>query len=484
MTEKNGARRQKRVQVWEKTPMSVQSPAERIRNFNEVALGYSLEQAKQEAERCIQCKIAWCEEGCPVRVPIKDFCRLITEDKLEEAIRIIKEVNSLPAVCGRVCPQEEQCEIKCVVAKRGEPVAIGRLERFVADFELGLGDNGVKPVKPLEDAPKVAVVGAGPAGLTAAGDLARMGYRVTVFEALHEAGGVLMYGIPEFRLPKEIVRAEINKLREMGVEILTNAVVGKVVTIDELFEQGYEAVFVGTGAGLPRFMGIPGENLNGIYSANEFLTRVNLMRAYLFPEFDTPVKIGKKVAVIGAGNTAMDAVRTALRLGAEEAHIVYRRSEKEMTARVEEYHHAIDEGVIFNWLTNPVRYLGNEEGWVTGMECVHMELGPPDESGRRRPVPIQGSEFVIDVDTVVLALGTSPNPLLTSATPGLDTKSWGGIVADEETGATSREGVYAGGDVVTGAATVILAMGAGKKAAEAMHEYIKSKGRAPKKSVS
>lgn len=474
MVSDQGGSRKKKKMVWEKTPMPAQCPEDRVHNFTEVALGYTFDQATAEAERCLQCKVPFCEEGCPVQVPIKDFIRLITEGKPDEAIKMIKEANTLPAVCGRVCPQEAQCELKCVVTKKGESVAIGRLERFVADYELAQLGNGAKPSR-KPSGPRVAVVGAGPSGLTAAGDLARFGYQVTVFEALHEPGGVLMYGIPEFRLPKDIVQTEIRKLVEAGVRIETNSVVGKLVTIDELFAQGYEAVFIGTGAGLPRFMKIPGENLNGVYSANEFLTRVNLMRAYEFPNHDTPVKIGKRVAVIGAGNTAMDAVRTSLRVGAEEAYIVYRRSEQEMTAREEEYHHAIEEGVIFNWLTNPVRFIGDDNAWVTGMECVRMELGAPDDSGRRRPVPIEGSEFIMEVDTIILALGTSPNPLLTSNTPGLKIHKWGGIVADEATGLTTREGVYAGGDVVTGAATVILAMGAGKKAAAAIHEYLQNK---------
>jgi glutamate synthase (NADPH/NADH) small chain len=459
-------------------PMPVLDPQERVTHFGEVALGYTLEMAMAEASRCLQCKNPLCEKGCPVSVPIKEFIGLLAEGKLAESVKRIKEVNRLPAICGRVCPQEEQCEAQCILHRaKQEPVAIGRLERFVADWERANGwvDTAPAPRRPE----KVAVIGAGPAGLTCAGDLAALGYQVTVFEALHAAGGVLMYGIPEFRLPKEIVEADVRRLESMGVEFRYNVLVGRTMTLDDLLDRmGYDAIFVGTGAGLPRFMNIPGENLCGVYSANEFLTRVNLMRAYRFPEYDTPLRIGNRVAVIGAGNTAMDAVRTALRVGAKEAYIVYRRTEHEMTARKEEYEHALEEGVQFLWLTNPVEMLGNEDGWVTGLKCVRMELGEPDESGRRRPVPIKGSEFVLPVDTVILALGTTPNPILVRATPGLQTDRHGCLVADPETGATTRPGVFAGGDVVTGAATVILAMGAGQRAARAIHRYLQEKARA------
>ncbi|MDI3534768.1 MAG: glutamate synthase small chain [Thermosediminibacterales bacterium] len=456
-----------------KTEMPRQAPEIRRKNFKEVALGYSVEDAVKEAQRCLQCKNPQCVKGCPVGVKIPEFIKLIAEKDFYGAARKIKETNSLPAICGRVCPQEEQCEKYCILAKKGEPVAIGRLERFAADWEREKGIE--KPEKPQKLGKKVAVIGSGPAGLTAAGDLAKLGYDVTVFEAFHEAGGVLVYGIPEFRLPKAIVKQEVEYIKSLGVDLKTNHVIGKVLTIDELFEMGYEAVFIGSGAGLPKFMGIPGENLNGVYSANEFLTRTNLMKAYNFPETDTPIKVGRKVAVVGGGNVAMDSARCAIRLGAEEVYIVYRRSEEEMPARLEEVENAKEEGIIFKLLTNPVKILGNDEGWVKGIECIKMELGEPDESGRRRPVPIKGSEYVIDVDTVIIAIGTSPNPLIPRTTPGLNTQKWGGIVADEETGKTSKEGVYAGGDIVTGAATVILAMGAGKKAAAAIHEYLQKK---------
>ena len=458
---------------WVKTPIAQQPVEARIKNFNEVALGYSDDDMKREAARCLKCKNPKCEEGCPVNVPIREFIEHLQNDDVEAAVHSILSTNSLPAICGRVCPQEEQCELVCVLSKRGDPVGIGRLERYVADY--GIENNiGMETVGESKSH-KVAVVGSGPAGLTAAGDLARMGYQVTVFEALHVPGGVLMYGIPEFRLPKDLVQREIANLEAMGVEIRPNVVVGATLTIDDLLEEGYAAVFVGSGAGLPKFVGIPGENLLGVYSANEFLTRINLMKAYQFPEYDTPVKIGRSVAVIGAGNTAMDSARTALRSGAEEVHIVYRRSDQEMTARIEEYEHAIAEGIQFHWLTNPIEFLGDEDGWLRGMRCVQMELGEPDASGRARPVPIEGSEFEMDVDTVVLALGTNPNPLVPRYTPGLETESWGGIITEEETGHTKREGVFAGGDVVTGAATVILAMGAGKQAATAIDEYIQKK---------
>lgn len=461
-----------------KQPMPQQAPDVRATNFAEVPLGYTLEMAVHEATRCLQCQDPQCEKGCPVSVPIRDFIGLLAQGRMEASIRTMKAVNRLPAICGRVCPQEEQCEARCVLNRSGrQPVAIGRLERFIADWERQHG--WVASAPPERRPEKVAVIGAGPAGLTCAGDLAALGYQVTVFEALHAPGGVLMYGIPEFRLPKEIVEADVARLEAMGVEFRYNVVVGRTITVDALLdEMGYDAVFIGTGAGLPRFMGIPGENLAGVYSANEFLTRINLMRAYRFPEYDTPIKVGKRVAVIGAGNTAMDAVRTALRVGAEKAMIVYRRTEAEMTARAEEYEHALEEGVEFYWLTNPVRVLGNPEGWVKGLECVRMELGDPDESGRRRPVPVAGSEFVLPCDTVILALGTTPNPILINTTPGLDTNRWGCVVADPETGATSRPGVFAGGDVVTGAATVILAMGAGQKAARAIHRYLEEKRQA------
>lgn len=455
-------------------PMPLLEAAVRVTRFDEVALGYTLEMAVEEAQRCLKCKNPTCEVGCPVQVPVKDFVALLAEGKVAESIKRMREVNRLPAICGRVCPQEEQCESKCVMGVKFEPVAIGRLERFVADWERQHGFADLDQVEPRNQ--KVAIVGGGPAGLTCAGDLASLGYQVTVFEALHAAGGVLMYGIPEFRLPKEIVEADVRRLEEMGVEFRYNVLVGRTVTIDDLMEKdGYSAVFIGTGAGLPKFMGIPGENYSGVYSANEFLTRINLLRAYRFPEYDTPLKVGKRVAVIGAGNTAMDSVRTALRVGAEQAMIVYRRTEHEMTARREEFEHAEEEGVQFNFLTNPVEILANEDGWVTGLKCMKMELGEPDESGRRKPVAVKGSEFVIPVDTVIMALGTTPNPILLRTTPGLESNKWGCVVADPETGATTRSGVFAGGDAVTGAATVILAMGAGQKAARAIHEYLEKK---------
>lgn len=461
-----------------RVPMPEQDPRERATNFKEVPYGYTEEMARAEAARCLSCKKPLCQEGCPVGVKIRDFIALIKEGKYLDAARKVKETNSLPAVCGRVCPQEEQCEAKCILGVRGEPVAIGRLERFVADYEAEHSEpdeqaataEGATAVR--SNGRKVAVVGAGPAGLTCAGDLAKLGYRVTVFEALHAAGGVLIYGIPEFRLPKDIVRREVENLKRLGVDIQLNVIVGRTVTLEELKEMGYEAFFLGTGAGLPKFMGIPGENLNGVYSANEFLTRTNLLKAYDFPEYDTPIKVGKRVAVVGAGNVAMDAVRCALRLGAEEAYIIYRRSEAEMPVRKEELHHAKEEGVQFHLLTNPVRIIGDESGWVRQIECVRMELGEPDASGRRRPVEVPGSNFTIDVDVVVMALGTSPNPLIAMTTPGLATDKHGCLVVNEDTLATTREGVYAGGDAVTGAATVILAMGAGKRAAQSIHAYL------------
>ncbi|KPV62016.1 MAG: Sulfide dehydrogenase subunit alpha precursor [Candidatus Bathyarchaeota archaeon BA2] len=457
-------------------PMPKQKVEERIHNFNEVALGYSMEQAVAEAERCIQCPKPQCIQGCPVEVNIPAFIKKIREKKFDEAIRIIKEKNSLPAICGRVCPQEEQCQKFCVLGKKGEPMAIGRLERFVADCELQK-EVTVPPRPKLSMSGKVAVVGSGPAGLTAAADLAKLGHEVVVFEALHVPGGVLVYGIPEFRLPKKIVQAEVNYIKKLEVDIITNHMIGRLYTIDELFERGFDAVFIGTGAGLPGFIGIPGENLGGIYSANEFLIRVNLMRAYMFPEYDTPIRVGKKVAVIGGGNVAMDSARCSLRLGAEEVWIVYRRSRKEMPARLEEIENAEEEGIKFRFLAVPVRFLGDEHDWVTGMECVKMQLGEPDESGRRRPVPIEGSEFIMEVDTVVVAIGQTPNPIIQRTTKGLKTTRWGTIIVNEKTGKTSKKGVYAGGDVVSGAATVISAMGAGKRAARSIHRYLLRKKR-------
>jgi len=453
--------------------MPCQDPKERAHNFNEVALGYPKETAVLEAQRCLQCKKPKCVEGCPVNISIPEFIHKITEEDFEGAAAIIKKSSSLPAVCGRVCPQESQCEAKCVLGIKGEPVAIGRLERFVADYEMSKGCKIPEIAPPTGK--KVAIIGAGPAGLACAGDLAKYGHKVTVFEALHVAGGVLMYGIPEFRLPKHIVQNEICNLEPMGVEILVNQVVGKVTSVHELLKNGYDAVFIGTGAGLPYFMGIPGENLNGVYSANEFLTRTNLMKGYLFPEYKTPVKVGKKVAVFGAGNVAMDAARTALRLGAEEVTIVYRRSRAEMPARHEEVEHAEEEGIKFQLLTNPVAINGDEKGAVKSITCLRYELGEPDASGRRAPVPIPGSEFDIEVDTVVVAIGQGPNPLVTKSTEGLELNKRGNIVVNEETLETSIPGVFAGGDIVTGAATVILAMGAGKKAAAAINEYLKNK---------
>lgn len=455
-----------------KVEMPVQDPKERSCNFKEVAQGYTEEMAKEEAQRCLNCKHRPCMQGCPVNVKIPEFIALVAEGNFEAAYHKIKETNALPAVCGRVCPQENQCEKHCVRAIKGESVGIGRLERFVADWYLKNGKAEKTSIAP--NGHRVAVVGSGPSSLTCAGDLAKLGYSVTVMEAFHIAGGVLMYGIPEFRLPKAIVQKEIENLKELGVDIETNMVVGKIFSVDELFENGYEAVYIGTGAGLPSFMKLEGENLNGVYSANEFLTRINLMKAYQFPETDTPISVGKSVAVVGGGNVAMDAARCAKRLGAEHVYIVYRRSEEEMPARLEEVHHAKEEGIEFRLLTNPTRILGNDEGYVIGMEVVDMELGEPDASGRRRPVVKQGSEHVIDLETVVIAIGQTPNPLIKNSTKGLDTQPWGGIIADEK-GATSRPGVYAGGDAVTGAATVILAMGAGKTAAKAIDEYIQNK---------
>ena len=455
-----------------KTPMPEQCPNERNKNFLEVTKGYTPEMAKEEARRCLNCKNKPCMSGCPVGVKIPDFIALVAEGKFEEAYIKIKETNALPAICGRVCPQERQCESKCVRAIKGESVAIGRLERFVADYHMENSTDIVCTVPSTEK--KVAVVGSGPSGLTAAGDLAKKGYKVTIFEAFHTPGGVLMYGIPEFRLPKAIVQKEIESLKKAGVTIETNTIIGKTIMVDELFDEyGFDAVYIGSGAGLPSFLGIEGECLNGVYSANEFLTRINLMKGYKFPEYDTPVYIGKNVAVFGGGNVAMDAARCAKRLGAENVYIIYRRGKEELPARAEEIMHAEEEGIKFLLLTNPKRFTGNDDGWLTGVEAVKMELGEPDASGRRKPVEITGSEHIIDIDTAVIAIGQTPNPLIKKTTKGLETNPKGCIVADELTGKTSKNRVYAGGDVVTGAATVILAMGAGKAAAEAIHNELK-----------
>ena len=457
-----------------RVPMARQKPKTRARNFDEVALGYSLEQAKKEASRCIQCLKRPCVGGCPVGIDIPGFVKVLGEGNMLEAVRVLKAKNALPGICGRVCPQETQCEAVCVLAKKLAPIAIGRLERYVADWEQahqGAKNSSVDVASPTGK--QVAVVGSGPAGLTAAADLAKLGHNVTIFEALHVAGGVLVYGIPEFRLPKEIVQAEVDYVASLGVKIELDSVVGKLVTVDELLQNGYQAVFLGTGAGLPMFLNIPGENLNGIYSANEFLTRVNLMKAYRFPEYDTPVNVGKKVAVIGGGNVAMDSARCALRLGADEVYVIYRRSETEMPARREEVENAKEEGIRFKLLTNPRQFLGNEQNWVVGMECCEMELGEPDESGRRRPVVKPGSEFTIDVDVVIIALGTTPNPLIAATTEGLETTKWGTVVADETTGKTVKAEIWAGGDVVTGAATVISAMGAARQAAADIDAYLR-----------
>jgi glutamate synthase (NADPH/NADH) small chain len=451
--------------------MPEQRPEDRRRNFQEVPYGFTPELAQLEASRCILCKKPKCIEGCPVEIDIPSFIALIKSGDFINAAKKIKEANALPAVCGRVCPQEEQCEIKCVIGIKNDPVAIGRLERFAADFER-LNSKIEAPEIPAWTGKKAAVVGCGPAGLTVAGELAKLGHKVTIYEALHQPGGVLMYGIPEFRLPKAIVEAEVDYVKKLGVEILYNAVIGRYLTVDELMGEGYDSVFLGTGAGLPYFMNIPGENLNGVYSANEYLTRSNLMKAYRFPEYDTPIVVSKKVAVLGGGNVAMDSARTALRLGADEVSIVYRRSRTEMPARIEEVHHAEEEGIQFQLLTNPIEILGNDQGWVKSMRCIRMELGEPDASGRRRPVPLAGSEFEIEVDTVVVSIGNGANPLVPQTTPGLNTNKWGNIIADDKTAATSKPGVFAGGDIVIGAATVILAMGAGKIAARAMHRYM------------
>lgn len=451
--------------------MPEQKPKDRIKNFNEVPYGYDEKTAIEEAKRCLQCKNKPCILGCPVEIDIPDFIKYISEGDFDKAAETLKIKTSLPAVCGRVCPYENQCEGECTLLKIGEPVAIGRLERFLADYER---KKGVKTPKISKSTGKrIAVVGAGPAGLTCAGDLAKMGHKVTVFEALHDPGGVLMYGIPEFRLPKEIVKAEVDYITKLGVDINYDVIVGKTITVDEILKD-YDAVFIGTGAGLPRWLKIPGENLDGVYSANEFLTRVNMMRAYDFPNYDTPIKIGKVVATFGAGNVAMDCARTSLRLGAEKSYIIYRRSENEMPARGEEIEHAKEEGVIFKLLTNPVKFVGDEKGLLKEVECIKMKLGEPDESGRRRPVPIEGSNFTIKIDTALVAIGQSPNPLIPKTVKGLKIGKWGNVETDED-GRTNIPGIFAGGDIATGAATVILAMGAGKRAARAIDKYVKSK---------
>ena len=452
-------------------PMPEQAPDVRRRNFDEVPMGYTVELAQAEASRCLQCRKPGCVAGCPVEVDIPGFINLISEGDFTGAIRNLWGKNSLPAVCGRVCPQEIQCEGVCIVGKKGDPVAIGNLERFCADYEREYG-TGELPPKAPSTGKKVAVVGSGPSGLTVAGDLIVKGHDVTVFEALHKPGGVLVYGIPEFRLPKAIVAQEVNFLERLGVHVEPNAVVGRSVSVDELFEEGFDAVYIGVGAGLPRFMNIPGENLIGILSANEYLTRANLMKAYLFPKVDTPIPMGKNVVVLGAGNVAMDSARTAMRLGADNVRIVYRRSREEMPARTAEIHHAEEEGIKFELLTNPVKYLGDEKGRLTGMVCLRMELGEPDDSGRRRPVPIEGSEFEVETDLCIVAVGSGANPLLTQSTTEIKLNQWGYITADPETGKTTKKAVWAGGDIVTGAATVILAMGAGRKAADSIHDYL------------
>ena len=451
------------------TAMSKQKAEERVKNFREVAMGYTREEAIDEAKRCLKCKKPFCVEGCPVGIDIPLFIGSIMEGDFNSALKIIKGKNTLPGVCGRVCPQEDQCEKVCILGRKNEPVSIGRLERAAADF-----GQVISPPAPENNRIKVGVVGAGPAGLTIAGDLARMGYSVTIFEALHKPGGVLVYGIPEFRLPKLIVEQEVEGIKKLGVELRLDQLIGRTFTLDDLQKEGYQAVFVASGAGFPKFMNIPGENLNGVYSANEFLTRVNLMKAFLFPAYDTPIKAAKKVAVVGGGNVAMDSARTALRLGAEKVYNVYRRSRKEMPARVEEIENAVEEGVAMEFLVNPIRILDDGQGWVKGLECQRMELGACDESGRSRPIPIKGSEFILEVDQVIMAIGTSANPLIAATAPDLKTNKWGYIEADELTGQTSKLGVFAGGDIVTGSATVISAMGAARKSAQAIDQYLKS----------
>ncbi len=453
--------------------MKRQPGEERCHNFNEVALGYSDEQAALEAQRCIQCPKRPCTAGCPVGIDIPGFIEAILEGDMPQSTRILKDKNSLPAICGRVCPQESQCEAVCTLSKKGAPIAIGRLERYAADWERRNKAGKSKTDPPKLDGKRVAVVGSGPAGLTAAAELVKLGHKVTIYESLHKPGGVLMYGIPEFRLPKEIVRVEVDYVTSLGVELRLDSLVGKLITIDELLADGYEAVFLGTGAGLPMFLNIPGENLNRIYSANEFLTRINMMKAYLFPEYDTPVKIGKKVVVIGGGNVAMDSARCAIRLGADEVNVVYRRSEQEMPARREEVENAREEGIQFRFLTNPVRFIGNDKNWVTGMECLEMELGEPDASGRRRPIARLGTEFIMELDEVIVALGTTPNPLIAATTPDLETTKKGTVVADKTTGRTAKDRVWAGGDVMTGSDTVISAMGAAKRAAADMDDFLR-----------
>ena len=452
--------------------MPRQDPLVRAHNYNEVALGYSDDMARQEATRCIQCPKRPCVAGCPVNVDIPEFIKAVRDNNMPDSVTILKSKNALPAICGRVCPQETQCEQVCSLGKKGAPIAIGRLERYVADWDLGHKELASPTQLPPPTGKKVAVIGSGPAGLTCAADLAKFGHKVTIFEALHTAGGVLMYGIPEFRLPKNVVQSEVDYVKSLGVDVQLDSVMGKLATVDELLTTGFDAVFLGTGAGLPMFMDIPGENLNGVYSANEYLTRVNLMKAYLFPEYDTPIKLGKQVAVIGGGNVAMDSARCALRLGADKVYIVYRRSRTEMPARHEEAENAEEEGIIFKLLTNPKQITGDDKGWVKGMECYEMELGEPDASGRRRPVTKQGSEFIMDVDVVVVALGTTPNPLIPATTKGLEITKRGTVVADEQSGKTVKDRVWAGGDVVTGAATVISAMGAGKRAAASIHAFL------------
>jgi len=458
--------------VPKKTPMREQPAKERVKNFNEVPYGYSPEEAVAEAKRCLQCKRAPCIAGCPVEIDIPGFIKFIAEGDFKSAIKRLKEKNVLPAVCGRVCPQESQCEQVCTLAKKFEPVAVGRLERFAADYEALQGESPL-PEAPKPTGKKVAVIGSGPGGLTVAGDLIRLGHSITIFEALHKPGGVLVYGIPEFRLPKAIVYREVDYLIRCGVELFLDFIVGKTATIDQLLKD-FDAIYIGTGAGLPWFMNIPGENLNGVYSANEYLTRSNLMKAYLFPEYDTPIVRGKRVAVVGGGNVAMDCARTGLRLGADEVHIVYRRSKQEMPARIEEIHHAEQEGVIFDWLTLPIKYMGDENGWVKEMECIKMQLGEPDASGRRKPVPIEGSNFISSVDTLICAIGQSPNPLIPQTTPDLKVAKWGNIEVDKATMKTSKPKCWAGGDVVRGGATVILAMGDARIAARSMDEYLRT----------